>query len=657
MADIGYLAILLGLLVSVYAALAAIIGARQGNERIIRSAQGGAVSAAILASVAGVILVYFLVTSNFRILYVWQYTSSDLPLFYKFSALWAGNAGSLLLWVWILSIYWAIVANSRRFQERLAIPYVSAILAVNNIFFFFLLAFVENPFALVPGGATPAEGNGLNPLLQNPGMVFHPVTLYLGYVGFAVPYAYAMGALISRRVDDLWIKVTRRWTVIAWLFLTLGNLYGAQWAYVELGWGGYWGWDPTENASFIPWLTGTAFLHSVMVQERKDMLKTWNMLLIIITYALTLFGTFLVRSGVVTSVHAFTGSALGPYILGFMGVMLVFSLYLLVDRIRLLQEGREFESYLSRESSFLINNLLLVGAAFATFWGTVFPLISEAVRGVKVTVGPPYFQQVNGPILLAMLFVLGVCPLIAWQKANWKNLRENFLLPLVLAVVFGLILIFVLPGAGWRAISGFAVAFFVLVTIFLEFFRGVRVRARMTGEPVLTALGRLVWRNRRRYGGYLVHLGVVMIAFSVVGSTFFMQEVTRTVKTGEVIEVGDYSLAYRGMNYRQEGGNTIYFAELAVKKGTQDLGVIRPEKVEYAHWPEMTTEVAIMGSLKEDLYVILAGWADYGREATIEVHINPLVSWLWIGGYVLVLGTILAVWPGRDRTVGVRYIR
>lgn len=658
MADVGYLALLLGLIISIYSCYGFWVGARQGNRRLLASAEGGALAAAMLATVAGVILIYFLMTSDFSILYVWQYTSTDLPLFYKFSALWAGNAGSLLLWVWILTIYWAVVAHSSRFQERLGIPYVAAILAVNSAFFFFLLAFIENPFARVPGGVIPAEGNGLNPLLQNPGMVFHPVTLYLGYVGFAIPYAYAMGALIVRRVDDLWIKVTRRWIIIAWLFLTLGNLYGAQWAYVELGWGGYWGWDPVENASFIPWLTGTAFLHSVMVQERKDMLKTWNVLLIIITYALTIFGTFLVRSGVLTSVHAFAGSNLGSYLFGFMGIMLAFSLYLLVDRMHLLQQGQEFESYLSKEASFLVNNLLLVGAAFATFWGTIFPLISEAVRGVKVTVGAPYFEQVNGPILLAVLFVLGVCPLIAWRRANWNNLRQNFQYPVLAAVILGMLLLLLEPGIDWRALLGFTVAFFVLVTIFLEFYRGVRVRRRMAGDSWFMALVQLVWRNRRRYGGYVVHLGVVLIAFGVVGSTFFTQQATHTVTTGEVLEVGDYRLTYQGIQVRPEGANTVYYAELSVQKDGEILGVVRPEKVEYANWPEMSTEVAILGGLREDLYVILAGWSDYGREATIEVHVNPLVSWLWIGGYVMVLGTLLAIWPGRTRgLVAAKYLK
>ncbi len=657
MADIGYLALVLALAVSLYSTAGFLLGARSGNQRLLESAKGGILAIAILVNVSSFILIYFLVTSDFSIKYVFQYTSINLPTFYKFAAFWAGNAGSLLLWMWILSIFTALVAFSRQHRDDRSLPYVNVVLLINSIFFLFLLVFLANPFERTGIYPVPTEGNGLNPLLQNPGMVFHPVTLYLGYVGFAVPFAFAMAALIVRNADDQWIKVTRRWSVVAWMFLTLGNLYGGQWAYVELGWGGYWGWDPVENASFIPWLTGTAFIHSVMIQERKDMLKTWNMVLIIVTYLLTIFGTFLVRSGVLTSVHAFGNSSLGTMFLVFLGLMTAASLYLMLDRSSLLREGREFESYISRESSFLLNNLLLVGSAFAVFWGTIFPLVSEAVRGVKVTVSVPFFNQVNAPILLAMMFVMGVCPLIAWQRSSLKNLRNNFLWPMVLAVLFGIVLYVLLPVKRFIPIFALAVNFFVLVTIVAEFVRGTLVRRRMTGEGIPTAFWRLVTRNRRRYGGYLVHLGIVIMAFGIIASHAYKLETVRTVEAGETITIGDYTLGFNGLRQRPEGENTVVYADMPVTKNGNYVGNVMPEKIFYATWDQPSTEVGLMGGLKEDLYVILSTWDKEGTEATFKVNVNPLVSWIWIGGYLLVIGTIFAVWPGRGSQLGPKYTR
>ncbi|MHB1421048.1 MAG: heme lyase CcmF/NrfE family subunit [Bacillota bacterium] len=655
MADIGYLSIVLGLVVSIYTLVAFIAGIRTGNERLVKSARGGILAIAILSTLASLILMYFLVTSNFSLKYVAEYTSRNLPGFYKFSAFWAGNAGSMLLWAWILSIYTAVVVYSKKNKNNPSIPYVAIILTINSIFFLLMMAFVVNPFEKL--STAVLDGSGLNPLLQNPGMVFHPVTLYLGYVGFAVPFAFAMAALITKNADDQWIKVTRRWIVIAWMFLTLGNLYGAQWAYVELGWGGFWGWDPVENASFIPWLTATAFLHSIMIQERKDMLKVWNMALIIVTYILTIFGTFLVRSGVLTSVHAFGDNNLGRYFLYFMGAMLIGSLYLLVDRLHLLKEGNEFQSYISKESSFLLNNLLLVGAAFAVFWGTVFPLVSEAIRGVKVTVGVPFFNQVSAPILGATIFVMGICPMIAWQKSSLKNLKDNFVYPFSIAVVFGVILYMRLPMKKLFPVIAFAVTFFVLITIILEFVRGTRVRHKLTGENYLTAFGRLVTRNRRRYGGYAVHLGVILLAFGIIGSMSYATKVTQTVTPGQQIKIDKYVLTFKGLAQRSEGDNDIVYADLDVTRKGKPFGTVEPEKIFYSNWDQPSSEVDIRGGFAEDLYVILASWGDGGKEATVEVHVNPLVDLVWIGGYILVLGTIFAIWPGRGSDLGPKYTR
>ncbi|MBO8168605.1 MAG: heme lyase CcmF/NrfE family subunit [Thermoanaerobacteraceae bacterium] len=663
MADLGYLSLILALTISIYTIIAFVIAIKTGNRKLKNSAKGGVAAICLLVTTASFILIYHLVASDFSIAYVAQYTSTDLPLFYKFSAFWAGNSGSLLLWSWVLAIYTAIITFSKKHEQDGKLPYVSAILTFNNLFFLFVMLFFANPFikSVQKFGYVPAEGSGLNPMLQNPGMVFHPLTLYLGYVGFAVPFAFAITALILKKVDDSWIKVTRRWTVIAWMFLSLGNLYGAQWAYVELGWGGFWAWDPVENASFIPWLTGTAFLHSVMIQERKDMLKIWNMALIIVTFLSTIFGTFLTRSGVLQSVHSFASNpGLGTVFLIFMSFVALVSLYLLIDRINLLKQGNQFESYLSKESSFLVNNLLLVGAAFATFWGTIFPLISEAVRGVRVTVSVPFFNQVNGPILLAMVFVMGICPLIAWQRSSLKNLRNNFMWPLLIAAVIGVVLYFYLPGRQLYGAVAFAVCAFVILTIVQEFYRGTVVRHRMTGEGYLTALGRLTVRNRRRYGGYIVHLGIVFIVLAVIGSYGYKLEVTKQVKPGETITIGDYTLTYNGLMEKREGANAVVYAEMPVVKGGKHIGTITPEKVFYKNWQQPGTEVAIRGTLAEDLYVILATWewdekTQSVTSATFKVNVNPLMSWMWIGGYLLVLGTIFAVWPGKGSRLGPKY--
>ncbi len=649
--DIGHVALGIALVISIYVIVAYLVGVKKNNQNLLESAKGGVGAVALLTTAASLILINGLVTSDFSIKYVAQYTSTDLPLFYKVAAFWAGNAGSLLLWLWILTSYAAIIAYSRRHQLAAMNPYVISVLMLNVIFFLIMLTFISNPFERL--AFPPAEGNGLNPMLQHPGMVFHPLTLYMGYVGFAVPFAYAMAALYLRRVDDLWIRITRKWTVFAWLFLTLGNLYGGQWAYVELGWGGYWAWDPVENASFLPWLTGTAFLHSVMIQERKDMLKIWNVCLVIITYCLTIFGTFLVRSGVLSSVHSFSDSNLGFYFLVFLFMIIIGAVYLTLDRLKILQHDNEFQSLLSKESSFLINNLLLVGVAFAVFWGTIFPLVSEAVTGDKVTVGAPFFDKVAGPILLAMIFVMGICPLIAWQKSTLKNFTDNFLWPLVFSVGFTIGLFFYGITKPW-AILGYLVCTFVLLTHLQEFYRGTMVRKKLTGENILQAFGRLCLKNRRRYGGYVIHIGIVLMAVGIIGSNQYDLEITRSVRSGDVIQVADYHLRFNKLDMRREGPNEVVFADIDVYRNGQYAGKLTPEKIFYPTWPQPRTEVAIMGSWREDLYITLAGWDTDGTTALV-ININPLVQWIWFGGYLLVIGTLFALWPGRGNDLGPKY--
>jgi len=650
---LGIASIYLGLGIAIYSLVVFIIGIVKQNQKLVNSGKGGSLAVFICGIVAVLVLLYLLGTSQFQYKYVYEYTSSELPIVYKLAALWAGNAGSLLFWTFFLTMYTAMVVFSRKMKNNPMTPYVASILLCNSIFFFFLLGFVANPFELL--NTVPTEGRGLNPMLQNPGMIIHPVTLYLGYVGLAVPFAYAMAALILRNVDDYWIKMTRRWTIIAWLFLSLGNIFGGQWAYMELGWGGYWAWDPVENASFMPWLTTTAFLHSVMIQERKNMLKVWNMSLIIVSYALTLFGTFLVRSGVLTSVHSFADSNLGLYFLIFMGVAVIGALYVLMSRYHLItRNAGEFQSFVSKESSFLINNVLLVGAAFAVFWGTIFPLVSEAVRGTKVTVGIPFYNAVISPILLSMLFVMAICPLIAWQRSTLKNLKKNFLIPAIISLVAMVLMVTLGMQKAW-AIMGYGVIVFLFITHYLEFQRGVRARRKMTGESPPVALYRLMIRNRRRYGGYLVHFGIAFIAMGIIGSQNYDLEMMKTLEIGKSMEIKDYKLTYEKLAEKSEGINDIVYADMFVYKNGKPLGIYRPEKVFYGNWQEPSTEAALVSSMKEDLYIVLSSWEQDGR-ATFVVKVNPMINWMWFGSFLIVIGSLFAVWNGKYQNITPKYV-
>lgn len=655
MTDVGFLALVIALIVSVYALFGFVLSITTGNKKFLASARGGVAAVLFSVTVASLVLINALMTSDFSFEYVYKYTTTDLAFFYKLSAFWAGNAGSLLLWAWILSIYTAVVTFSKKYQDENTITRVSAILLVNVIFFLTSMVLFGNPFEKNP--VIPQEGNGLNPMLLNPGMVIHPVTLYLGYVGFAVPFAFAMASLMMNRTDDTWIKLTRRWTIFAWMFLSIGNLYGAKWAYVELGWGGFWAWDPVENASFMPWLTGSAFLHSIMVQERKKMLKIWNMALIIITYWLTLYGTFLVRSGIIASVHAFPKNNLSYWFGFFMLFMLFWAVYLVITRRNILQGENEFGSYVSKESSFLLNNVILLGGAFAVFWGTNFPLTSQIFTGTKLTLSAPWYNAVVGPILLAMVLLMGICPLIAWQKTTLAYINKQFFIPLGATLMFAVLLYMGGIKEVWGMV-GFSIAFFVILTTLMEFVKGTLVRRKMTGEGVITALGSLMTRNRRRYGGYLVHIGIFLITLGVLGESVYSVETLKNVKVGEKIEIegrfNDYQLTFNGMEKRQEGKNDVYYADLEVMKNGKPAGIIRPEKIKYFYWPQPRTEVAIKSGPVDDLYVTLAGWNKFPDEATFKVNVNPLVYWMWMGGYILVFGAVFALWPGKGYKPGLK---
>ncbi|MFQ6675547.1 MAG: heme lyase CcmF/NrfE family subunit [Fidelibacterota bacterium] len=627
-----------------YGAWAAVMGGRWGRKEMVSSAERTTTALFLLCTLLIGILVVAFITRDFSLSYVASYSSRTLPLVYTISAVWAGQAGSLLLWTWLLCLFSVIVVRQNRWQNRTLMPYVLGTLLTATFFFIGLMVYGTNPFEQLPQPV--ADGRGMNPMLQNSGMIMHPPTLYLGYVGFTVPFAFALAALITGKLDAQWIRTTRRWTLFSWIFLTLGNLFGAKWAYVELGWGGYWAWDPVENASLMPWLTGTAFLHSVMIQEKRGMLKVWNMVLIILTFCLTIFGTFITRSGIISSVHSFGESNLGPLFLLFLGVVMVISFSLLGWRRKDLASENHLDAFLSRESSFLFNNLILVGMTFAVFWGTIFPIVSEAVRGVKITVGPPFFNQVNLPIALALLALTGICPLIAWRKSSAQNFRRNFVVPVAMGFVTALVLT-VAGLASFFSVVSFSLAVFVTTTIVLEFYRGARARARIREVTLLHGIWDVAMRNKRRYGGYIVHLGVVMVFVGITGSSVFQREKIAVLSPGEQVEIGDYTLRYETLEDHSTDHSQVVAARVSATQGGRSLGTLYPAKEFHANF-EPVSEVDIRQTLREDFYVILAGW-DQEMRATLKVLVIPLVGWIWLGGTVMIVGTLVAMGPDRLR--------
>ena len=643
MTEIGFYSVFIALFLSAYAGLTAFCGIKAQRGDMIASAENAATAVFGFLTLAGGAMIYALATRDFQIEYVARYTSRTLPMIYTLTAFYAGQKGSLLLWGWLLSMFAVIVILQNRKKNRELLPYVLTVLMTVTFFFTFLMIFASNPFERL--NYLPPDGKGLNPMLQNPGMIFHPPTLFLGYVGFTVPFAFAMAALISGRLGDEWIKTTRKWTILAWFFLTAGNLLGMEWAYVELGWGGYWAWDPVENASFMPWIVGTAYLHSVMIQEKRGMLKVWNIVLIIFTFLLTIFGTFITRSGLIASVHSFGESSLGWVFLLFLGAALIISVSLLIYRWPDLQSENQLDSLLSRESSFLYNNLLFVGIAFAIFWGTLFPIISEAVRGVKITVGPPFYNTVVTPIGLTLLFLMGVCPLIAWRKTTLKNFFKKILFPSLVSIA-GAAVLYLLQIRSVIALITLTLCIFVSINLFLEFFNGARTRHSLLKESYLKALWNLVARNKRRYGGHIIHLGVVLLFMAMSGSAFNMEKQI-TVNKGESFKVKKYTLRYDALSEYPTASKHRVVATLSIFNDKHKVGVLSPEKSLFIGQEQPTTEVAIHTNLKEDVYVILAG---YGKDwATFKVLVNPLVIWLWIGGGIMAFGAIIVMLPDRRK--------
>jgi len=625
---------------------------RNGDQRLYLTGQRLALGVSFFVFLATFILGYQLIISNFDIDYVARYTSLETPVVYKISALWAGQSGSLLFWLFILSIYATVVILQNQRKHHGLMPWVIIALIIVQMFFLVLTNYVTNPFKATEADFIVANGNGLNPLLQNVTMAIHPPTLYLGFVGFTVPFSFGISALVNRDTSPLWIQSIRRWTLVAWLFLSMGIILGGWWAYRELGWGGYWAWDPVENASFMPWLTATAFVHSIIIQEKKDMLRVWNMVLIILTFTLCIFGTFLTRSGVMSSVHSFTASSLGPIFLAFVFFILIASFGLMYTRINDLRSTRRMESFTSRESGFLFNNMVFVVMCFSVFWGTLFPVISEAVRGTKITVGPPFFNQINIPIGLILLGLTGVGPLLAWRRTGKKNLIRNFTFPILTGLSSAIILLII----GYRdyVVISFSLGAFVTATITTEFIRGIRARNRKFKESPLTALKIMVSKNRSRYGGYVVHLGIVFMFIGFTGHAFD-KEKEFSLKEGETEHVAGYEFELIQLSESERPNHYAWISDLRVTKQNGEFVTnLHPEKRVYFHRnPDVNrrqphSELDIYSTLNKDIYSIFSAVDTENGVAFIKIMVNPLVRWVWIGGFILVFGTLIALWPRRD---------
>jgi len=656
MAEVGYIALMTALVLAVFGIIANIAGVRRNQMTLVASGRNAVYAVGLLVLTAAVSLWYSLLAMDFNVEYVATHVERALPVFYKFSSLWGGQAGSLLFWTLILSGYSVAAIFALGRQQRELMPYVASVLLAISTFFLIVLLFAANPFKRLD--FTPPDGQGLNPLLQNYWMVVHPVGLYLGFVGFSVPFAFAVAALVSKRLDNRWVKAMRRWTLVPWLFLSIGILMGSMWAYAELGWGGFWAWDPVENASFLPWLTGTAFLHSMVIQEKRGMLKIWNMVLIFITFSLTIIGTFITRSGVIQSVHSFALSNIGPLFLAFIAVIMLGFLYLLFERLPLLRSENELDSMRSREFAFLLNNLVFLIITFATLLGTVFPMLTELLGSTKIAVSAPFFNKVNGPIFLALLVLMGVGPLLGWRRSSNESLVRIFAIP-VATMPVALIIAYLLGARGLAPLVGIAVCAFVVATIVQEFARGARARRQATGEGWGTALLRITQRNQRRYGGYTVHLGIVLMALGIIGATFYQVEGQANLAVGQSFTLRDYTLVYRGLRQREADNHTVIAGRVDVVQGGRVIGTVEPHRNLYRKNPDQpTSEVGILVRPLEDVYVVLAGWEDNGATASFKVYINPLISWLWLGGLVLTLGTLISLWPqamlGERRAVSVR---
>ncbi len=664
--DLGFGILVVTFLLAIFSVVSAVYGTLAKESRWVESSRRGMLLTFPLVTLGVVALIYLLVTGHYEVKYVYSVTSSDMPLYLKITALWGGQEGSLLFWSWLMAAFGSGVMLRKWDRDREFLPWVVVVTGVTLAFFLSLTVFFENPFArwwqtsagevaamFRPGGATsliPPDGQGLNPLLRHPGMIIHPPFLYLGFVSFVIPYAFAMAALITGRSDDRWIRITRRWTLWAWLFLSIGLVLGMRWAYDVLGWGGYWGWDPVEIAALLPWLVGTPFLHTVMIQEKRGMFKQLNMFLIILTYVMVIFGTFLTRSGVLSSVHAFSQSAIGPMFFAFIGISLVISISLLISRWNDLKSEVPLSSMsmLSREALFLLMALLFFGIFIICFWGILFPLISEIITNQKITVGPPFYKRSIAPLLGLLMLLMGVAPLSAWTHSTLKTIGRGAWKPAIPAVLVPIILVAVGMKNVVALIGLTLVAFVVFVTLY-EYGRGVMARAHAKHENIFLALWRLAGRNRRRYGGYLIHFSMVMMALGIIGIEIFQTTTQKSLAVGETIQLDGYSLRYDSLaQFPYVDGRIVTRAVLSVTKGGKFLGELYPRYDYYPSGQPMTLP-AIRSTLVDDLYVVLVNWENVSvAQAPFKVYHNPLVNWLWIGSFVFIFGTLVAAWPEKE---------
>jgi cytochrome c-type biogenesis protein CcmF len=694
MAEIGSFALLLALALSVYSFLAGIVALafqnhdsapgdgvtrratkeasatrhslvailRRGSERIGETARRAGIATFAAVFLAAVVLVTCAFQNDFSIAYIFHHSNRDLPGPYKFAVLWSGQEGSLLFWSLLLAAYGFVLRLRYKTDPRL-FAYASVVLAGVQIFFLLLMNFAANPFGILEGPLR-AEGSGLNPLLQYPEMVIHPPMLYLGYVGFTVPFAFALGALIMKYPGEKWINITRRWTMVTWAFLTCGVFLGAHWAYSVLGWGGYWGWDPVENASLMPWLTGTAFLHSVMMQEKRGMLKMWNMWLVFATFWLAILGTFLTRSGIISSVHAFAQSSIGNWFAWFLGITLVVFVFFFFKNKSHLKSEHKLESIVSRESSFLFNNLLFGILCLTVLLGTWFPKLTELVEEKKVTVSGPYYNSVAIPVALLLLILTAVGPLLAWRKTSLESLKRNFLWPTIGAIAVAVLLMITPQAWGsvfglkpWQNISYFyslmaiALSVLVILTVASEFYRGGRVIAKHTGQGMFASMVQLTHRNTRRYGGYIVHFGVVVVIIGFAGSAFNLDK-EQEMANGDKMTIGPYTLICRSYTEDDAPNYASQWAILDVYKGGKQLGTMTPVRRFYHASQQTSTMPDIRSNLNEDLYLVYEGQNEK-NQPIIRAHLNALVMWIWMGVWVMLIGTVLALVPNAPAPVRV----
>jgi cytochrome c-type biogenesis protein CcmF len=667
MPEFGWFMLLLALALSLYTLVvgsialwrsrgALAVNIDGGTGRLGETARRAGISSFVALSCAAFALVWASFTNDYSVSYILHHTNRDLNTAYKFSALWSGQEGSLLLWAWLLSAYGFVLRIRHRVDVRLT-AFASVILAGIQVFFLLLLNYAAPPFSIQPGPVAP-DGFGLNPLLQYPEMVMHPPLLYLGYVGFSVPFAFALGALMMRYPGEKWIHITRRWTMVTWLFLTCGIFMGAHWAYSVLGWGGYWGWDPVENASLMPWLTGTAFLHSVMMQEKRGMMKSWNVWLIFSTFMLTILGTLLTRSGIVSSVHAFAQSAIGDWFYAFILIVFAVCLFTFFKQKDHLKSENRLESLVSRESSFLFNNMILLAACFTVLWGTLFPVLSEYVQGTKVTMGAPFYNRVNLPIGLFLLFLTGIGPLLAWRSTSLRSIRRNFILPSIAMGVALVVLVLVgvrpwAAGDDWQAtlfsLVTFTLAAGVVTAISAEFLRGANVVRTQTGKNLLGSTVLLVRRNTRRYGGYLVHFGIVVMFIGIAGGAF-NQSHEQEMSVGDELTLGPYRVVCQTFTQDSNKNFDTEYALLDVFRGGKAITQLAPEKRFYHASQTSSTMVALHSTLASDLYVIYEGRNPDTDKPIIKVFLNPLMNWIWIGVGIVVFGTFVALVPNLTRT-------